>query len=79
MPTPVWGALSARLAQAFTQDAQGLAPDDFHDDQALVLRAAQGNIVITGCCHCGWRMYWRNRPTSSSSELEPWKGEIIYR
>jgi len=39
--------------QAFTQDAQGLAPDGFHDDQALVLKVAQGNIVITGCCHSG--------------------------
>ena len=39
--------------QAFTRDEQGLTPDRFTDDQALVLQTAQGNIVITGCCHSG--------------------------
>jgi len=38
---------------AFSRDEDGREPDPFPDDQALVIQTAQGDVVITGCCHAG--------------------------
>ncbi len=30
-----------------------IEPDPLHDDQSLILEAAQGLVVVLGCCHAG--------------------------
>jgi len=39
--------------QAFSRDEQGLEPDLFQDDLALVIQSISGNVILTGCCHAG--------------------------
>lgn len=42
-----------RSTHHFIRSAAGWQPDPYRDDLSLVLRTAQGLILICGCCHAG--------------------------
>ena len=40
-------------ADLFVRDGKGVRPDDLWDDRALVVKGAEGLVVILGCAHRG--------------------------
>lgn len=65
LPTPIGRTVTVTGAIARETDFEAvdvkllreragrLEPDPIHDDQALILEARQGLVVVLGCCHSG--------------------------
>jgi len=45
--------LEGRSKHHFVRGEVGWTPDPYRDDVSLVVRAAQGLVVVCGCCHAG--------------------------
>jgi hypothetical protein len=63
-------------AKLLREIAGRIEPDPLHDDQSLILEAAQGLVVVLGCCHAGPDQHPApGAPPLAAARLSPFSAE----